>query len=75
MTYGLNDVVNELLGFVDLLLRIGHDQAVQVLLLVASMGGIRATLSFLNGALSTNSDLSLRFSLHLLQGVSTRANK
>ena len=35
MTYGLNDVVNQLLRLVDLLLGVGHDQAVQILLLVA----------------------------------------
>ncbi len=32
--------MDELLGFVDLLLRVGHDQTVEIFFLVASMSGI-----------------------------------
>ena len=75
VTYGLNDVVDELLGLVDLLLRIRHDQAVQILLLVAGVSCIRASLTLLDGALATNRNLCAGLRLHLLEGVSTGSNK
>lgn len=67
--------MNELLGLVDLVLSVGHDQAVQILLLVASMGSIRPTLTLLDRALSTDGDLGARLCFHLLQSVSTRSNQ
>ena len=67
--------MNELLGLVDLVLCVGHDQTMQVFLLVAGMGSIRATLAFLDGALSTNRNLGARFSLHFLESVATGPNK
>lgn len=75
MTYRLDDIVDELLGLVHLLFRVGHDQAVQVFLLVASMGCVRSSFTLLDGAFATNRNLGARFGLHLLQRVSTRANK
>ena len=75
MTYGLDDVVNELLGLVDLLLCVRHDQAVQVLLLVAGMSCVRASFTLLDRAFATNGNLCLGFRLHLLEGISTGANK
>jgi hypothetical protein len=74
-TYGLNDVVNELLGLVDLLLSVGHDQAMQVFLLVAGVSGVRTAFTLLDGAFATDRNLCAGFGFHLLERVSTRANK
>lgn len=74
-TYSLNDVVDQLLSFVDFLLRICHDQTVEILLLVASVSGIGPALAFLDGAFSANGNLSLGFCFHFLQCVATRANE
>lgn len=74
-TYGFNDVVNQLLGFIDLLFGVCHNQAMEILLLVAGVSGVRTALSFLHGSFATDGDFSLRFSLHLLQRVSTGADK
>ena len=75
MTYRLDDVVDELLGLVDLLLRIRHDQAVQVLLLVAGVSCVRSSFTLLDGALATNRNLCAGLRLHLLEGVSSRSNE
>ena len=75
VTYRLDDVMNELLCFVDLVLCVGHDQAVQVFLLIARVGSIRTTLALLDGAFSTNRNLGARFSLHLLQSIATGSNE
>lgn len=73
VTYRLNDVVNKLLGFVYLLLGIGHDKAVEIFFLVASVSGIRSALALLDRALATNGNLGSRLGLHLLEGVATRS--
>lgn len=65
-TYSLDDVVDELLGLVDLLLCVRHDQAVQILLLVAGVCCVRASLTLLDRALATNRDLRARLRLHFL---------
>jgi len=52
----LNDLMNELLGFGDLFLGIGHDQAVQIFILVARMGGIGLAFALLDGSFSSNCD-------------------
>jgi hypothetical protein len=75
LTYSLNDVVDELLGLVDLLLSIGHDQTVQVFLLVAGVSGVRTAFTLLDGAFATDRNLCARFGFHLLERVSTRANE
>lgn len=75
VTYRLNDVVDELLGLVDLLLRIRHDQTMQVLLLVAGVSCVRASFTLLDGAFATNRNLCARLGLHLLERVSTRSNE
>jgi hypothetical protein len=62
----LNDVVNQLLGLVHLFFGVGHDQAVEILLLVAGVGSIRSTFALLDGALATNGNLGARICLHLL---------
>ena len=67
--------MDELLGLVDLLLRIGHDEAVEVLLLVAGVGGVTASFSFLDGSLSTNGNLGAGVLFHLLECVATRADE
>jgi len=71
----LNDIVDKLLGLVDLLLGVGHDQAVKIFLLVAGMSRVRASLTLLDGALATDRNLRLGFCLHLLKRVSTGANE
>jgi hypothetical protein len=75
VTYSLNDVVDELLGLVDLLLGVGHDQAVEILLLVAGVSGVRASLALLDGTLATDRNLCAGLSFHLLERVSTGANE
>lgn len=75
MTYSLDNVVDELLGLVDLLLRIRHDQAVKVLLLVAGMSCVRSSLTLFDGTFATDRNLCARLGLHLLEGVSSRSNK
>jgi hypothetical protein len=75
LTYSLNDVVDELLGLVDLLLGIGHDQAVQILFLVAGVSCVRSSFTLLHGAFATNRDLRTGFGLHFLECVSTGANE
>jgi hypothetical protein len=60
-TNRLNDIVDQLFGLVDLVLGVGHDEAVEILLLVAGMGSIRTSFALLDGALSTDGDLGARF--------------
>ena len=74
-TYRLNDVVNQLLGFVDLFFGVCHDQTVQVFLLIAGMGGIGAAFSLFYGSFSTDGDFGAGFGLHLLEGVTTGSNE
>lgn len=71
MTYSLNDIVHQLLRLVNLFFSICHDQTMKVLFLVAGMSGIRATLSFLDGAFASDGNFGARFGLHFLQSVST----
>lgn len=73
--YSLNDVVNQLLGLVDLLLGIGHDQTVKIFLLVAGVSGVRTTFSFLDGTFSSDGNFGTGLSFHFLQGISTRTDK
>ena len=74
-TYSLDDVVDQLLGLVNLLLGICHDQTVEILLLVAGVSGVGPTLAFLDGTLSTDGDLGAGLCFHFLQSVTTRADK
>ena len=74
-TYCLDDVVDQLLGLVDLVLSIRHDETVQVFLLVAGMCCVRSAFTLLHGTFAANSDLGARFRLHLFERVSTRANE
>jgi hypothetical protein len=67
-----NNIVHKLLGFVNLLFRICHDQTMEVLFLVTSVSRVRSTFSFFDGAFASNGNLGARFGLHLLQGISTR---
>jgi hypothetical protein len=68
---GFNDVVDQLLRLVDLIFGIGHDQAVEILLLIAGVSGIRAAFTLLDGTFATNCNLCTGFGLHLLEGVTT----
>lgn len=74
-TYCLNNIVNQLFGFVNLLFGICHDETVQVLFLVAGVGSVRTALALLHGALSTNGNLGARFCFHLLECIATRTDK
>lgn len=67
--------MNQLLGLVDLFFSVCHDETVEILLLVAGVGSIGAALSFLDGALSSDGNLGLRFSFHFLERVTTRTNE
>jgi hypothetical protein len=71
VTYSFDDLVNELFGFCNLLLGIGHDQAVEILVLVAGMGSIGLALTFLDRALSADCDLGQRLGFHVFQSVTT----
>lgn len=75
LTHSFDDVVDQLLGLVDLVLGVCHDQTVQVLFLVASVSGIRATFALLDRALAANCDLGSRLSFHLFEGVATGSDK
>jgi hypothetical protein len=75
VTNSLNNVVDELLGLVDLVLSVGHDQAVKILLLVAGVSGVRASFTLLDRALATDRNLSAGLGFHLLERVATGANK
>ena len=63
--------MDELLGFCNLFLGIGHDQEVKVLVLVACMRSVRLDITLLDRALSTNGDLGLRLGFHVFQSVTT----
>lgn len=56
MTYRLNDLVNELLGLGDLFFGVGHDQTVQILILVARVSSVGLALALFDGSLSSNCD-------------------
>lgn len=73
--YRLDHVMDQLLGLVNLVLSVGHNQAVQILLLVAGVRSIRATLALFHGALSTNGNLGAGFGLHFLECVATRSDE
>lgn len=75
LTYRLDNVVDELLRLVHLVLGIGHDQAVQVFLLVAGVSCVRSSFTLLNGSFAANCDLRAGFRLHLFERVSTRADE
>ena len=61
VTYCFDNVVDKLFGLVHLFLGVGHDQAMQVLLLVAGVCCIRTAFAFLDGALSADSNLGTGF--------------
>ena len=74
-TYRLDHIVNQLLSLVDLLFRIGHDQAVQIFVLVAGVGSVRFPFPFFHGALAADGDLGLGLGLHLFQSVAARSDE
>ena len=53
----LDDVMDQLFCFVDLLFSICHDQAVEIFFLVASVSCVRSSFSFFDRALATNGNL------------------
>jgi hypothetical protein len=75
VTYCLDDIVDELLRLVDLLFGVGHDQAVQIFVLVAGVSSVRLALAFFDGAFAANGDLGAGLVLHLLERVTTRSNQ
>lgn len=74
-TYRLNNVVDQLFGLVNLLLGVGHNEAVKILLLVAGVSSVRTALAFLDGALATDGNLGAGVVFHLLECVSTGSDK
>ena len=74
-TYCLDDIVNQFLGFVHLFFGIGHDQAVQVFVLVTRVSSVRLALALFDGAFAADSNLGARFIFHLFQRVATRSNE
>jgi hypothetical protein len=70
-----NNIVDQLLGLVDLLLRICHDQTVKIFFLVASVSSIGSTFSFLDGTFASNGNLGSGFLFHGLESVATRSDK
>ena len=67
--------MDKLLSLIDLVLGVGHDEAVQVLFLVAGVGGVRPALALLDGALAADGNLGAGLCLHLLEGVATGADE
>ena len=74
-TYRLDDIVDQLLRFVDLVFGVGHDQAVQILFLVAGVSCVRTTFALLDGAFATDRNLCAGLGLHLFERVASRADK
>jgi hypothetical protein len=68
----LDNIVHQLLCFVNLLFSICHNQTMKVFFLVASVSSVRSAFSFLDGAFATDSNFCTGLGLHLLQSVSTR---
>jgi hypothetical protein len=66
--------VDELLGLVDLLLGIGHDQTMEIFLLIAGVGCVRSSFTLLYGALATDRNLCAGLRFHLFERVTTRSN-
>lgn len=75
VTYSLDNLVYEPLCFVDLLFRVCHDQAMEVLVLVAGVSSVRFALALLDRALATDCDLGARLCLHLFERVTTRTDE
>jgi hypothetical protein len=63
--------MDKFLGFVDFLLCVCHDQAMEILFLIAGVSGIGAALSLFDRAFTANSDFGLRFSFHFFERVAT----
>lgn len=74
-TYRLDDIVDQLLRFVDLVFSIRHDQAVEVLVQIARVSGIRLALSFFDRAFASDGDLGTGLGFHLFECVTTRADE
>ncbi len=66
--------MDQLLGLIDLVLRIRHDETVEILILVAGMSSVRLSFTLLDGAFASNSNLGAGLVLHLLQRIATRSN-
>lgn len=74
-TYCLNDVVDEFLGFVNLLLSIAHNETMEVLVLVAGVSGVRLPFALFDRAFAANGDFGTGLLFHLFQRVTTRTNE
>ena len=67
--------MDELLGLVDLVLGVRHDETVEVLLLVAGVSRVGPAFALLDGTFATDGDLGAGFGLHLLECVATGADE
>lgn len=74
-TYSFNNIVDQLLCFVDLVLAVCHDKTMQVLLLVACVRGVGTTFTLFHGPFSTNCDFGARVLLHGFERVTTRTDQ
>ena len=74
-THCFNDVVNQLLRLVDFVFSVGHDETMQVFLLVTGVSSIRSTFALLDRAFTTNSNLGTGLRFHFLECVTTRTNQ
>lgn len=74
-TCRLNDLGDQLFRLVNFGFGVCHDQAMQVLFLVAGSCSVGAALAFLDGTLAADGDLRAGLLLHLLERVSTRADE
>lgn len=68
---GLDNVVNQFFRLVDFVLGVGHNQAVEILLLIASVSGVRPAFALLDGTFASDCNLCTRLGFHLLEGVTT----
>jgi hypothetical protein len=68
---GFDDVVDKLFGLVDLVFGVGHDQAMEILLLVASVSSVGTAFTLLDRTFATDCNLCTGLRFHLLESVTT----
>ena len=66
-TYRFDDIVNELLGLVDLLFSVCHDETVEIFILVDGVRSVGFSFALFHRAFTANRDLCLGLCFHLFQ--------
>ena len=74
-SYRLDDIVDQLLGFVDLLFCVCHDQTMEVFVLVAGVSSVRFSFALFHRAFASNGNLGAGVLLHSLESVTARADE